>query len=105
MAKEYRIFITETFERDFGKLPKEEQERLEKLKEKLKINPFVGKPLGYKFFREKKIGSKRLYYLIYENKVSVLLVAYGGKKNQQATINAIKASFKQFREEIEGIEP
>lgn len=101
MEKEYRIFITATFEKDYEKLTREEQKRIEKVKEQLKVNPFVGKPLGYKFFREKKIGSKRLYYLIYEDKVIVLLVAYGGKKSQQATVNTIKASFKQFREEIE----
>jgi mRNA-degrading endonuclease RelE of RelBE toxin-antitoxin system len=97
----FRIFITESFEKEFAKLSKQEQKRIEKAKEQLKLNPFVGKPLGYTFFREKKIGNKRLYYLIYEEKVIVLLVAYGGKKNQQAIINAIKASFQEFKEEIE----
>lgn len=103
MKKEYRIFITKSFETDFNSLPKDERKRIKKLKEQLKINPFVGKPLGHSFFREKKIGGKRLYYLIYEDKVVVLIVAYGGKKHQQATINAIKASFKQFQKEIENL--
>lgn len=101
MQKQFRIFRTETFIADFNKLPKEEQKRVERIREQLKENPFVGKPLGYRFFREKRIGGKRLYYLIYEDKVIVLFVAYGGKKHQQSTINTIKASFKQFKEELE----
>ena len=98
----YRVFVTEEFESDFQKLPKEEQRQIERVKQQLRSNPFVGKPLGYRFFREKKIGGKRLYYLIYETKVVVLIVAYGSKKSQQATINAIKAAFELFKKEING---
>jgi len=100
----YKVFLTKSFEGDFGKLPKEEQRRIERVKEQLKLNPFVGKPLGYRFFREKRIEGKRLYYLIYESKVVVLLVAYGGKKSQQATINAIKAAFEQFKKDVNGFQ-
>ena len=60
MAESYRIFATETFEKDFKKLAKDEKARIEKIKEQLKQNPFAGKPLGYKFFREKKINGNRL---------------------------------------------
>ena len=101
----YRIFVTRGFEKDFEKLSREEQKRVENVKEQLKENPFVGKPLGYSFFREKKVGEKRLYYLIYASRVIVLIVAYGGKKSQQATINAIKASLKQFKEEVGNLLP
>jgi len=97
----YKIFVTEAFEKDFQKLPKEEQKRILRVKEQLRSDPFIGKPLGYRFFREKKIGSKRLYYLIYESKVVVLIVAYSGKKSQQATINAIKAAFEHFKQEVD----
>ena len=95
----YRVFVTEAFERDFQTLPRAEQRRIERAKEQLKSNPFIGKPLGYRFFREEKIGGNRLYYLIYESKAVVLVVAYCGKKEQQATINAIKAAFEQFKQE------
>lgn len=101
MSAIYKILVTKEFENDFQKLPKEEQKQIEKIKEQLRSNPFVGKPLGYRFFREKKIGGKRLYFLIYKTKVIVLIVAYGGKKGQQATINAIKAAFEQFKQEID----
>ena len=33
--------------------------------EQLKTNPYVGKPLGYKFFREKRVkGGHRFYFLM-----------------------------------------
>ena len=105
----YKIFVTDAFEKDFQKLSRDEQRQIEKVKVQLRSNPFVGKPLGYRFFREKKIGGNRLYYLIYETKVVVLVVAYSGKKEQQATINAIKAAFEQFKRDVdkslEGLTP
>jgi len=42
-----------------------------------------------------------LFCLNYESKVIVLIVAYSGKKEQQATINAIKAAFEQFKQEVD----
>ena len=101
MSAVYKIFVTKEFEDDFQKTPKEEKKQIEKIKEQLRSNPFVRKPLGYRFFREKRVGGKRLYFLIYETKVIVLIVAYGGKKGQQTTINAIKAAFEQFKQEVD----
>lgn len=63
--KEYRVLVTEEFLKEYSKLSIGEQKRLDKIKEQLKTNPFSGKPIGYHFFREKKIEEKRLYYLIY----------------------------------------
>ncbi|MDO8627259.1 MAG: hypothetical protein Q7K42_02235 [Candidatus Diapherotrites archaeon] len=101
LEKVYKIIATEEFLKDYKNLPKDEQQRVDKAKEQLKTNPYSGKPLGYDFFREKKLGVKRLYYTIYENKIIVLVLAYGGKKDQQATINAIKTLFLQYKEEVE----
>jgi mRNA-degrading endonuclease RelE of RelBE toxin-antitoxin system len=60
----YKVYRTETFDKQVKKLPKEEQKQIARIEYQLKINPFVGKPLGYKFFREKKIRGKRVYYLV-----------------------------------------
>ena len=73
----------------------------EKLPEKLAINPFVGAPLGYRFLREKRIKEKRIYFLVYEDLKSVLLIAVSGKKDQQATIDHIKGNLDEFRKESE----
>lgn len=60
MTKIYRIYATEEFLNDYEKLSKDERSQIDKIKEHLKTNPFAGKPLGYRFFREKKVGGKRI---------------------------------------------
>lgn len=97
---EYKILQTETFEKTYRLLTKGEKERINRIKEQLKINPWVGKPLGYRFFREKKIDGFRIYYLIYEEYLIVYLITRSSKKLQQRTINYIKSHLKKFREEI-----
>ncbi len=92
----YRVYRTETFDRRVKKLPKKEQAQITRIENQLKTNPFVGKPLGYRFFREKKIEGKRIYYLVYEDMVIVLLVGLSDKKTQQATINKIKNKLPEY---------
>ena len=96
----YKIFTTEEFDRDFGKLDKSLQIQIDNEIAQLEINPFVGKPLGYKFFREKKVKNYRLYYLIYENYVVAFIVALSNKKDQQEAIDKIKNLIPYYREEI-----
>lgn len=92
----YKVYRTETFDQRVKKLSKKEQNQITHIENQLKTNPFVGKSLGYRFFREKKIGGKRIYYLVYEDKVIVLLVAVSDKKTQQATINKIKSELPEY---------
>src|SRR3990167_7900297 len=51
----YGVYTTKGFDEEVDKLEKIEQERINKLFPKLKENPYVGDPLRYKFFREKRI--------------------------------------------------
>ena len=69
----------------------------------LKENPYVGDSIKYKFFREKRIKEKRIYYLIYDDLSAVLIVAFGGKKAQQSTINKIIRDFPKFKEYTEKV--
>ncbi|MBS3050811.1 MAG: hypothetical protein J4400_01550 [Candidatus Aenigmarchaeota archaeon] len=96
----FEIYTTESFIEDYDKLTKIEQRRIDKIKEQLKTNPYAGKPLGYEFFREKRLNGKRLYYLIFQDVVVVLLVAYSDKKSQQATIDAIRRTIDVYRKDI-----
>jgi len=96
----YKVYRTETFDRQVRKLSKEEQKQVERIEQQLKVNPFVGKPLGYAFFREKRIREKRIYYLIYVDLVVVLLVGLSDKKTQQATINEIKNKLPEYYEAV-----
>lgn len=95
---DFKVFRTSTFEKEFSKLAKTEQVAIEKFEKKLVESPYLGKPLGYDFLREKKLNGKRVYYLIYQDLIIVLMVAVSGKKAQQATIDSIRGNFDFYRE-------
>ena len=100
LIMKFKVFRTKTFEKEFDNLPKTEQTKIEKLEEVLSENPFVGKPLGFVFLREKRLNGRRVYYLIYENFVVVLMVTISDKKAQQATIDSIKKKLDEYHEII-----
>ena len=96
-----RVLETETFSCLFETLGIEEKDWIKKMIRQLKQNPGVGKPLGFKWFREKKFGGKRLYYLVYENSNTVLLVAFGGKKDQQKIISHVLKNREFYKKIVE----
>ena len=96
----YKLYTTDEFDRDFDKLENSVQRQIEKILDKIEINPYVGKPLGYEFFREKKIQNYRVYYLIYDTYISVFVIAVSDKKDQQEVINKIKSLIPFYKEEI-----
>ena len=96
----YKIFTTDQFDKTFDKLDASLKKQIEKEIEQLEITPYVGKALGYKFFREKKVKNYRIYYLIYEDYVVVFVIAISDKKNQQIVINTIRDMIPFYREEI-----
>ena len=60
----------------------------------------VGKPLGYPFFREKKMGKYRIYFLVYGDINAVLLITISDKKAQQEIIDKIKSELDFYKEVI-----
>ncbi len=98
----YLIFKTEEFDRDYSKLDKSEQKRVDKILDQLmEKGGEVGKPLsGLSFFREKKFNGRRLYYLVYSDVLVVLALAISDKKAQQATINQILLNLAEFQQHI-----
>ena len=99
----YAVYITENFEKKTEKISKSEKEILQKIFLQLKDNPYVGKSLQYRFLREKRIKEKRVYYLVYDDLNAVLLVAFGGKKAQQETIDEIIRDLPEFRKYLNQI--
>lgn len=97
-----KVLETETFSRLFDALERKEKEWIKKVIRQLKENSKVGKPLGFEWFREKKLGGKRLYYLVYEKSNAVLLVAFGGKKDQQKIIAHVLHNKERYRKIVEG---
>ncbi len=63
----FRVFRSEWYEGKLNKLDKSEFDRVVKIEQQLKIEPYMGKLLGYIFFREKKFDGKRLLFLAYDN--------------------------------------
>ncbi len=96
----YSGYYTNDFEKDFNKLDKSIKLEIKKVLINLEENPYTGKPLGFKFFREKKVGKYRIYYLVYEDILVVYAIAISAKKDQQQTINKIKSLIPYYKEEI-----
>ena len=96
----YKIFHSETFDKELNKFNKDFQNWVDKIEDQLVENPYVGDALGEKWFREKKYGKFRIYYLIYDDLQSVYMVGISGKKDQQKVINTIRLFFDFFRDEI-----
>ena len=95
----FRVFKTAQFDSDYSGLDKREKGRVEKiLKQLVEKGDQVGKPLsGLGFFREKKFGSKRLYYLVYEEVLIILALAISDKKAQPVTINKILLNLAEYQ--------
>lgn len=97
----YAVYTTETFEKEASKLSSNDREIIQKIFLQLKDNPYVGDALKYRFLREKRIGEKRLYFLVYDELSAVLIVSIGGKKTQQETIDYIIRYLPEYRVYIE----
>ena len=93
----YAVYTTESFEKEIKKLPDSDKDIIQRIFLQLKENPYVGDQIRYRFFREKRIREKRIYYLIYEDLSAILVVAFGGKKAQQETIDRIIGILPEFK--------
>ena len=96
----YAVYTTETFEKEISKLSEKERKTIEKTFLQLKDNPYVGDSIRYRFFREKRIKEKRVYYLVYDDLSAVLIVGFGGKKEQQKTIEKVIKYLPEFKEHL-----
>ena len=96
-----RVFKLPDFDKHSKKLlSKKELIELDKFIQDLKVDFNKGKPLSYDFLREKKIGSKRVYFLIYKEICFILLVGSSSKKTQQETIENIKLYLNEYKEYV-----
>lgn len=99
----YKVFHSKTFDNKLSKFPKDFQNWVDKIEDKLVENPYTGDPLGVRWFREKKHGKFRIYYVIYDDIHSVFMVGISEKKDQQKVINTIRLLLDFYREEIENL--
>ncbi|MDP3992101.1 MAG: hypothetical protein Q8P79_01165 [Nanoarchaeota archaeon] len=99
----FRVFRSQHYKIKLFNLDKSEQDKVMKFEQKLKEQPFSGKPLGYRFFREKKFNGKRVLFLVYEEHKCVFLVTITDKKAQQHEIDLIKANLDAYKNELKKI--
>jgi len=97
----YQIYETETFSKLYKAMEKAEQDWVDKIKQQLTENPQTGKPLRFDWFREKKFGDKRMYYLIYKDASRILLVSFGAKKDQQKIIEHVIENKERYKKIVE----
>ena len=96
----YKIFTTDEFDKRYSKLDDQIKKEIDAEIDQLEDNPFSGKPLGYHFFREKKLKGYRIYYLVYDDHVVVFVITISMKRDQQKTIDKIRTLIPYYREEI-----
>lgn|SRR3989338_2398885 len=94
----FRVFRSEWNEKKLYKLDKSLQTRVIAFEQNLKQEPYQGKPLSYKFLREKKFDGKRLLFLVYEEHQAIFLVTITDKKAQQSEIDVIKTSLDVYQD-------
>ncbi len=99
----YKIYHSSRFDRELAKFDSDFQARVDKIEDQLIENPYTRDHLSIKWFREKRIGKYRIYYLIYDDIKAVFMVAISEKKDQQRVINTIRLLFEFFRKEIESL--
>jgi len=99
----YAVYTTENFEKEIERFSEADREIIHKIFLQLKENPYVGDQIRYRFFREKRIKEKRIYYLVYDDLMVVLVVAVGGKKMQQETIEEIIKELPEFKIYLENL--
>lgn len=99
----YAVYSFPSFDKEIEKLPQSDKDIIEKIFLQLVGNPYVGDQIRYRFFREKRIREKRLYFLVYDDLSAVLVVAFGGKKAQDETIDEIVKCLPEFRKYAEEI--
>lgn len=99
MAK-YAFYHSGRFDKELSRFDQVFQNHVDKIEEQLKANPFLGKPLDAKWFREKKHGKFRIYFVVYKEFFSVFMVAISEKKDQQKVINTVRLMFGVLKEEL-----
>ena len=97
----YKVVTSDSFNRDVEKLDNSLQIPITNIIEQLENDPYAGRSLKYPFFREKRIKKNyRLYYLIYEEYVAILVIAINSKKQQDETIDKILRLLPDYKEEV-----
>lgn len=97
------VYHTKEFDKKLQKFSKDFKEWVDKIEDQLIGNPYVGNPISVPWFREKKKGKYRIYYLIYNDFNVVYKVGISEKNDQQIIINTIWLFIDGYGNEISSL--
>ena len=94
----YELYETELFTKLKNKyLSKSEIEEYNTKKEKLRIFPY-GDILRVNYLKEFRVGkNKRIYYLLFEKKLTILFLNISNKKTQNKIISEIFKNMEYYK--------
>ena len=96
----FSVFFDPVFERKLAKKDTRFKQWVFRMVEQLKVEPFLGQPLGVRWFREKKFEKYRLYYLIFSDLEAIYFVHISEKKDQEVVIATIRQFGDDYRREL-----
>lgn len=100
MEKRYKVYHSARFDKDLAKAGKSFLDRVDKIEDQLVDTPYLGDHIDVDWFREKRYGKYRVYFLIYDDLESVFMVAISEKNDQQKIINTIRFLLDSFKDEL-----
>ncbi len=96
-----KLLETSIFRKKFKKLTKETKKRFEsqfRILQDLSVSPYqIGKPLGFREFRELKQKGVRVYFYVYKSKIIILLLDVSNKKTQEDIIIKLKEYLRSVK--------
>lgn len=94
----FKVIFTEPFLKDHFKFfDKTELRKFYLFKDRLKLNPYLGKGLRVEFVREFKTSKgKRAYFIVYEEFKIILFISCSSKKNQKHKIDEIFLRLREY---------
>lgn len=98
----YTIYATDSFKKVFASLDGSERAWIAKMKAQLEENP-AGKILRFEWFREKKFGTKRLFFLVDDEAEKILFVSFASKKEQQDVIDFVVENKEELLEHLRSL--
>ena len=91
------LYRTGEFDENYDNLDHSDQIKVDKVLIKLREQgDHVGKELHYSFLKEKRIGGKRLYFLLYLDLHAILMLFITNKKMQQCTIDRVLSELPNY---------
>lgn len=96
--EKYKIEVRKSFSAEFEKIPKRYQTNINKKIALLETRPNIGKMLtgSLSGIRRIRIGDYRVAYKIYENRLVVLLLKAGHRKDFYEKLTRLVSELKNF---------